>query len=190
MINRRKLLSGIGSVGLSMTLAGCIGEVETSDLSEYDRQGFERYEEGYELAENTIAEIEEEGIIELSPQESPSEGSQYEWVETFKEYNGILSDASNLFTESRVLSESPAFNHSTVNAENWISAYQTTLSGISEFFRWNGFPTEENWNTERPGYDRYSDGIELIDEVEKPMSPPNLLDEVVGEYSIFDRVST
>lgn len=175
-MKRRAAIRSVIPVGI-VTIAGCTGSLDTtdssgrSDLSEYDEQGLQKYEEAYSLSEDALAEYStgRQLFFENLPEgESNLENYPSDWQtlsDTMVSASEDFQEAANLFEESRQLSESPEFNEPCVRAVDWIEAHLDVLS----WFRELGGPSRNRT-------------IQLHNEAkrtESPLPPEQLLNRIL-----------
>jgi len=175
-MKRRTAIRSVIPVGI-VTIAGCTGSLDTtdssgrSDLSEYDEQGLQKYEEAYSLSEDALAEYStgRQLFFENLPEgESNLENYPSDWQtlsDTMISASEDFQEAVNLFEESRQLSESPEFNEPCVRAVDWIEAHLDVLS----WFRELGGPSRNRT-------------IQLHNEAkrtESPLPPEQLLNRIL-----------
>lgn len=176
IISRRVL-----TIALIGTLSGCvddvnIGSIDRSDLSEYDENGIQSYENGYGMSQESLDDFEEKIRIHLDEDASISENELHELYDVILGVAGSFSEASDLFTEARRLSESPAFNEPCIDASNWASLWASALGYLIE-----GAPRDSS-----ELYQNYSylsqDKFEEAREVGEPIPPEELLESVLQDY--------
>lgn len=172
---------------LGISVSGCLGssfgEADRSGLSEFDEQGIQYYEEGYELAQSAL-ETFETSVWDYFDLDTEPDLSESEWLElqdTIQEVTEDFSESVERFTEARQLSESAAFNEPALDAVEWAEFYRSACRNLSDAAFFYGREMVAEWGElyEHQQAEEYRLNAE---EVGKPLSPEELLNRILDDY--------
>ena len=177
-MNRRKIICASIPIGVS-SLSGCLGNIgglttkNRSDLSEFDEQGLQTYEEAYSRSKEALDSYNDGWNVYLNNVSHNSETLEdypSDWqslFDTMTSSRDSFQEATEFFNKSRELGESPEFNEPTVRAVEWAEAYLNSLSMFMDL----GGPTKSraiSRHNEARGTD-------------SPRPPETLLERILGE---------
>ena len=180
------MIAVLGST-LGISVSGCLGtsfgEADRSDLSEYDEQGLQSYEEGYELSQDAL-ELFETSVWDYFDRDTEPDLPESEWLElqdTIQDRTKDFSESVNRFTEARQLSESAAFNEPALNAEEWTENYSNACRELSDAALFYGREMVAEWG-ELYEHQQAEEHLLNAEEVGKPLNPEELLNRILDDY--------